>query len=180
MPVPDFSVGEVFTASAADSIGMWKITEVTASAQTAINVQSCFTNAYQNYRVIFRLTGSATTFASFQFFTGTNTPVTADYYRRGYSAAGTLTLSTAGPATDLYLGDVSTTATSLTFGTIDILGPNNASRPTVIMTSYDHFTPVALSWAGSVVNNTAKTGFRIITSSGNTLTGTVRVYGYRD
>jgi hypothetical protein len=51
MPVPDFSPGEVLTAAAMDSIGLWKIAEVNLTG-TTVNIVGCFSSSFDAYRIV--------------------------------------------------------------------------------------------------------------------------------
>jgi hypothetical protein len=52
MPVPDFSPGEVLTAAAMDSIGLWLVKTVTiGSAVTSVPVADAFSSTYDNYLI---------------------------------------------------------------------------------------------------------------------------------
>jgi hypothetical protein len=52
MPVPDFSPGEVLTAAAMDSIGLWKVASASATTGTQLYFSNCFSANYDSYRVI--------------------------------------------------------------------------------------------------------------------------------
>ncbi len=70
MPVPDFSPGEILTASAMDSIGLWRVTTCTVSSaggtaatasngvitigtgNTSVTVNNAFSADYDNYKII--------------------------------------------------------------------------------------------------------------------------------
>jgi hypothetical protein len=53
MPVPDFSPGEVLTAAAMDSIGLWLVkTQTVGAGVSAVTVTGAFNNDYQNYKII--------------------------------------------------------------------------------------------------------------------------------
>jgi len=177
---PVFSAGAVLTAAQMNAVGLWLIDDITATAASEISVPGVFTSDFENYRIITRLYGSANTYTAFQFYTGTTTALTTTYWRRGYSAGATLALETQSSTSDWYMGDIYNTSTVVNFTVMDVLGPNKAARPSCLLWHYNHVTPNTLNYGGGNENTTAKTGFRIITSGGNTMTGRVRVYGYRD
>jgi len=52
MPVPDFSPGEVLTAAAMDSIGLWKTASGSATSGTVLSIQNCFSADYEAYKVV--------------------------------------------------------------------------------------------------------------------------------
>jgi len=54
MPVPDFSPGEILTAGAMDSIGMWLVKTVTVgSGVTSIPVTDAFSASYDHYKIVY-------------------------------------------------------------------------------------------------------------------------------
>jgi hypothetical protein len=54
MPVPDFSPGEVLTAAAMDSIGLWLVkTQTVGTAVSSVTVTGAFSAAYDNYRILY-------------------------------------------------------------------------------------------------------------------------------
>ena len=79
MPVPDFSPGEVLTAAAMDSIGLWKVASGTLSG-TATNFVGCFTSDYTNYRIVVDgITFNTTGDVYIQFLNNTTPNATANY-----------------------------------------------------------------------------------------------------
>jgi hypothetical protein len=52
MPVPDFSPGEVLTAAAMDSIGLWLVkTQTVGTGASSIVVTNAFSSTYENYLI---------------------------------------------------------------------------------------------------------------------------------
>ena len=184
MPVPNFSPGEILTASAMDSIGLWEIATVTFSASSSVVVDNVFSADWNDYRVIVNATGSATGFSGFQFRNGSGN-ITGLFYRgqgvRGYGssvdAISDYNLSTY-PAFMLTYG----TGTNRTITTSDICTPFSASTATVA--TYQNFcdnAPAAVSYTSNggflYAQNAQATGFRLVPSAG-TITGSLSVYGY--
>lgn len=59
MSFPSFATGEVLTATDMNAVGLWRITTATVSG-TTFSVNNCFSNDYENYRVVLQgLTGAA-------------------------------------------------------------------------------------------------------------------------
>lgn len=181
MPVPDFSPGEVLTASAMDSIGLWKIAETTFSATTTPFINGCFTSTYDNYRIVIQCHGSAATNFNIRLRSGTSTPETgAVYDRYGFGYLTGLTNFEAANQTTMNLGNVSSTSASRLVLSADLFNPNVANIHTVL---------VPYVFAGNnqqvilapvrIETNTQYTGIEIYGDTG-TLTGTMRVYGYRN
>jgi hypothetical protein len=185
MPVPDFSPGEVLTAAAMDSIGLWKVTSGTLSS-TATNFAGCFSSDYRNYRIIIdQIAFSAAGDLYWQPLNGT-TPDTGNHRWAllGFNNAGTTQNSNQ---------SASTTAayTGITMGggldgqmmstlTMDIMGPFIASRTLAHTSSIANNGGNGFKY-GLSMNNAATSydGIRFLTQSATTVTGNVTIYGYR-
>jgi hypothetical protein len=90
MPVPDFSPGEVLTAAAMDSIGLWKVASANASSGSVLNISNCFTSDYTNYRITISARTSSATGLRMQLRAAGSNLGTSGYYsvRIGYPYAG--------------------------------------------------------------------------------------------
>ena len=178
MPVPDFSVGEVFTASAADQIGLWLVkTETIGTAVPTVTVSDCFSSAYDNYRIVWNMnSASATANVQFQF----NNATTNDYYTNAIYMGWTATTMTGyGPAATNHIVIGFSANANVAAGSLDVFRPNAAVRTALVSQSSsnaNYFT------GGGLHGTTAQhTGFNITLSASATMTGgTVRVYGYRN
>jgi hypothetical protein len=181
MPVPDFSPGEVLTAAAMDSIGLWLVTSTTASSGTTIDVNSCFSSTYDNYRIVISgLKYSTAAGVDVQLRT-VSTLTNTGYYSSGFYAIYGNAPSlvgfgrTNGSAwVTAIVGDPNKPGA----GVIDIFGPNLAEETTYIHQGTDPRTNGGGgSYTGLQDSNTQFTGFRL---SGGTYTAcTVSVYGFR-
>ena len=180
MPVPDFSPGEVLTASAMDSIGLWLVASGSNSNTTSLVIDNCFSANYAHYRIVFTATGGAagTTDAFVQFRVGTTPTATNYFYNTIFSS------NTAGPSR-AYLG-------AQVSGQIGNFG---LERSTIVCDVYNpqvaastNYVSLWQGW-GSTANfvgtsqgyqtsSNQHTGFQITCSSA--FTGTARVYGYRN
>ena len=178
MPVPDFSPGEIWTAGAADSIGLWLVKTVTVgNGVTSVPVTGAFNSNFHNYRVeignidasgagsfIYITFGSQVNsqFGSISFdnFNGISSGVTRQ------NNTGLIEIGVSGSNND-------------TSSCFDIQSPNLASA-TNLSGTYN-----GGGWSGyfgGLVNtSTQYTAFTISVQSPSTLTGgTIRVYGYRN
>jgi hypothetical protein len=184
MPVPDFSPGEVLTAAAMDSIGLWKIAETSFTTAANPFINGCFSSDYQNYVVKIFAQASANQFLSFRLRSGTSTPETGAVYDRfgfEFTGAGSISSLIAANQSAGFLADIANVGNNQSACTIDLFGPNN-TIPTIINT---HSTGLSsgqvLLPSYRVETNTAYTGIELVASGvGTTLTGTMRVYGYRN
>jgi hypothetical protein len=184
MPVPDFSPGEVLTASAMDSVAMWRVGSGTLSG-TATNIVGCFSSDFTNYRIVIdSIVFSTAADLYWQLLDGT-TPNTGQY-RWGYlgiNAFGTTGNSNSNGSNQAYTGvtvsagEDGTLRSSLT---MDIFGPNLAQRTFANNHAFAYIAANALRIGISMHNvQTAYDGIRFLTASGATVTGNVTIYGYR-
>jgi hypothetical protein len=180
MPVPDFSPGEVLTAAAMDSIGLWKITTVTFAA-SSVAIDNCFTTNYANYVIIANVTTGAGGAAQVQMSmrAGGVTNSTTNYYSfyNGIQWGGTV--NNAGNVAGTNWFALRTNGDNAGFsGVVEMQNPNLASRTRF----QSHGADQAQRWyAGGLHDSTTQfDGFVLANSGGNSMTGTVRVYGYRD
>ena len=164
-----------------DSIqpGMVLIASQSFSAASSVSVNNCFSSTYDNYRII--LTGNASADVSMymRFRSAGSDNSTLNYawqYIAATSTSVSAASSTGGSASSItafYTSDGNSAS-------IDVMNPNLA-KPTGINTSVV-YTYGTLQWRGYAALFTATTqfdGFTIYPSSGN-MTGTLRVYGYRN
>lgn len=181
MPVPDFSPGEVLTASAMDSIGLWLVkTQTIANGATTVTVSDAFSSNYDNYLI--KVSGGGTS-------AGSNVSLrlgasTTSYYLGGYVGNYSSALLTA-------LNDNNTSAWSRAgVGlpaalSVDIRLDNPfLSRVTLIKSDYVGADPTSAAGINSGLHNvaTSYTAFTLFPSgAGVSFTGgTIRVYGFRN
>jgi hypothetical protein len=183
MPVPDFSPGEVLTAAAMDSIGMWRVGGGALSG-TATDFVGCFTSTYTNYRIVvdsISLSGGADLLC--RFLVG-STPETSSAYR--YASVGLKSNGTNYPISNdnatfmypgLYIAGVTDPIGSMT---LDVLGPQLAQR-SLVQSSIIGFESNIYTRTGmnSFGGGTQFNGIRFYTGSAVTMGGTVSIYGYR-
>jgi hypothetical protein len=185
MPVPDFSPGEVLTAAAMDSIGLWKIASGALSG-TATNFVDCFPTDYTNFRIVIDqiVFDASPAELYYQFLNGT-TAVNSNYR---WAFVG-LTANNLGKnanestvQTQCFTGVSITSFANLVLSTLtmDVIAPNVAAR-TFAHTSAIGFESTNMFRYGVTMNNatTAFDGIRFLTNSAAQFTGKVTVYGYR-
>jgi hypothetical protein len=180
MPVPDFSPGEVLTAAAMDSIGLWLVkTQTVGTAVSTQNVTSCFSADYNMYLItIDDMTTSASGGALyFKLLNGT-TPITSGIY------GTTIFFTTAGTSPN-YAG-----VTNGAFGecgSIDASSKNsiffNVEQPFLANYTRTAFNSIDDNYwrQGAYIHlaNTSYNGIQFLPSGGTMTGGTIRVYGYR-
>jgi len=179
MPVPDFSPGEVLTAAAMDSIGLWKIASGTLSLSTTpTNVTGVFSSAYKNYRVLLNITArSASNRFDWKYLVGT-TPNSASYFASGigaqYATDATLYFQRSNNDPVFYF-DTNVARTSYI---LDIFLPN-ANSVTYHTGQTQNNSAFAFHIGGGHYQVLQNTGFQLIASTG-TITMEYQVFGYRD
>jgi hypothetical protein len=180
MPVPDFSPGEVLTAAAMDSIGLWLVKTVTVgSGVSSVPVTSCFSADYDNYRIV--ISGIDCSINSNGYYLTLSGSAGATYafavkwvdYGTGV-IAGT---QNAGSVQGFFVS--LTGALDSTNASIDMYNPFKTVRTNYVSTaSTDLFQTYA---GGQDLNAASSTGCTLLAPVGQTFTGgTIRVYGYRN
>jgi hypothetical protein len=187
MTVKTWTTGEVVTAAGANEFltngGLVYINEVTYTASTAASVTAqilgCFTSTYQNYQIVITHTGSASTTFSFRMISGTNTVDSGtNYFGYGLSFSGSATDQGAASATSQKCGGHSSDSNIPNETVINLSNPNIAKRTQAAIQAFDASGPNVLLLGTQVATTTVYTGIQLIPASGS-ITGTMRVYGYR-
>jgi hypothetical protein len=183
-----FTSGQVLTAAQQTTlqtnIGLTWIatTTYTASTSAAVTAQvlGCFTSSFQNYRIVITHTGSASTTFSFQMISATSTVDNgANYF--GYGFAYSSSISDAGNSgtTSQRCGGHSSDGNIPNETVIDMANPNIAKRTQSLIKAFDPSGPSMFNSTAQVATTTQYTGIQLIPASGS-ITGTIRVYGYRN
>jgi hypothetical protein len=182
MPVPDFSPGEVLTAAAMDSIGLWKVAEFSATSGTQLVCNNAFNNDFLNYRVLINLrTSGAAGNVTFQLGSSNS------LYRYGV-----LEIRTVGSGTNQYGSGITSTSSAIigprfdagnqSSASMDIFAPNIAQQTTWSLNSMttigDNATGPFVG-GGWHVSSVAYPNITFFLSAGAIVQMNVRVYGYR-
>lgn len=182
MPVPVFTAGETLDASEMNAVGLWLVKSSNFTTASTCPMESVFSSNYLNYLVKITMTGSANSNSSLVFYTGTNTEYTAaNYFRYGaYYGSGAWTNFQAASLTSLFVNNHSSTAANISSSDLSIFAPNNSSfRTNLRNDSWESSSGLVIRTENVIDTTTAFTGFVLKPTSG-TLTGRIRVYGYRD
>jgi hypothetical protein len=181
MPVPDFSPGEVLTAAAMDSIGLWLVkSEPIVGTPSTVTVTGAFSADFDNYKII--LAGA--TCSGVANISGILGSTTAGYYSNRIKNSpnnGTVNGNGQDNTGDWgYFGQGGTGFVNLN---VDLLSPNLAKRTTYhgsYLIEIGSSSELGTT-SGFLANNTQYTAFTLTVGGGNTLSGgTIRVYGYRN
>lgn len=159
---------------------------VTFTAVSSVSLNSVFSSAYRNYRMVLDVptsTGGVNTVMGLRYRTGTTDNSSNLYFQ--YQAInrlnGALNTNSGGPNTFYSLGTISTQTNSFTSWSGDILMPfistgqtsaNGLGMGSDATNSFQVISSVLFNAA------TSFDGITILTNSGTTLTGTVKIYGY--
>jgi hypothetical protein len=177
MPVPDFSPGEVLTAAAMDSIGLWLVkTQTVGSGVASVTVTGAFSADYDNYRITYT-GGTASASANLQVTLGGST--TAYYNTLVYGTFATslvnANVNDNNAAQWSFVGSGTTDFARLA---MELQNPFLTTRTFMSSTYSDAGNSGAVN--GYLGNNTSHTAFTITPASGTLTGGTIRVYGYRN
>jgi hypothetical protein len=176
MPVPNFSPGEILTAGAMDSIGLWLVKSVTiGTGVSSVAVTGAFSDDYDNYRILVSGgAGSANAYLAFTLTGGSNVYDSNLLYST-YGGGGAAAAGTSNGASWPFSGSVQ--ASDGINMVLEIQQPFLA-KYTMFSAPIDNFE-LAGHAAGRHKSSTSFTGFTITPASGTLTGGTVSVYGYR-
>jgi hypothetical protein len=154
--------------------------KVTFTTATQINVNGCFTSAYDYFRVVMNVTTAVTGgLFNFQMRVGGVTAAGATDYAfsllQSASAGAWLNLNFNAGTNIISLGYAGAGSTSSS--SIEFIGPSLAQKTSITVNG--NYNGVPYTGGGQHALSTAYDGFVITPSAGN-ITGTLMIYGYRD
>ena len=191
MAIKTFTTGEVLTASDTNTYlansGLVYITSTTFTGASSVSVNNCFTSTFDQYRIIFNLTGTnAASFVAMRLrASGSDSGVNYSYVGVTYYLSGGSGYSTIRAGQNISYWTIGYANASGAVGgiTVDLMNPKQSMSTTGNWTGQinDTNTGVEPLTAGGIhLTNYAADGFTILgVSAGITYTGTVTVYGYR-
>lgn len=176
---PYSTTAQMNTAIAA-SAGLTLVNTTAVSATATVNIDNCFSSAYDNYRIVFSGNGSSHNEISARYRTSGSTNSTSNYNwqytARESTGAGT---NSASNTDRIFLGLTGATKGSIT---IDVLEPFATTYTTCnSINSYMSVgTNNGLFISGTQFNATTSfDGISFYMSTG-TITGTIKIYGYKN
>jgi hypothetical protein len=179
MPVPDFTPGEVLTAAAMDSIGLWLVkTQTVGTAVPNVVVTGAFSADFDNYRITYTggTTSATTNIVMVMGATTTGYYAQTIYQQYASALAPLANVPDNNGAAWNYIGGGG--AATFARVALDLYNPFLATR-TVVSSQYATQT-VAGATNGFLNNTTSYTGFTFGCGAGTLTGGTIRVYGYRN
>ena len=158
--------------------GMTLITATTFTAQSTINVNSCFSATYENYRIVFSFSNLNSSTNTIRLRTGTTDNTASTYGYRHWLVADAAQAATVGNNTQSWLG-----VSANTYGgfTLDVNSPQKSQRTThsIFGTAMASSASGTLNIGAGIFNdNTVFDGFSLLGTAN--MTGTLRVYGLKN
>ena len=151
----------------------------TFSSAAVAAIDNVFTSQYDNYKIVFDLTGSGSSELRLRFRVG-GVATTSSSYENGLlivgSADSQVFVSTDSLAASYFAAGGTNTAANLVAGEMTVYSPNLVKRTRVT----GHTTGSVLQIGGfELTVTTAFDGMQLALASG-TLSGTIRIYGLRN
>jgi hypothetical protein len=186
MPVPDFSPGEVLTAAAMDSIGLWLVYSSSFSGVTSFSLpDGTFTSNYRNYRITYNITVSADSDLTVRLRKN-GTDNTASGYNttlNGVLSSGGASDSIVNSGSSWAFGEQDSSL-DLYATTFDLYQPQLNTRTVatgnIICVNKAASASIGRSGGWYSITQDQYDSISMISSASNSMTGVVRVYGYRD
>jgi hypothetical protein len=172
----------LFSITSGKNVGLVHINTTSFSAQSTVSLNNVFTTAFDNYRIIFEASGSTTSQNVGARLRVAGADNTASTYNQqigefsGSSAAGFRENNA-----NIWTRISTVNSTSPVLATMDIASPALSRFTTQTGTrQVEPTTSTQIQLVGSAfANTTVFDGISFIVGTG-TMTGTVRVYGYRN
>jgi len=184
------SNGQVLTANSAQATGLEWVTPEAAgltliaaesfTAVASVNIDSLFSSTYDNYRILISSSRSTNGNLRIRLRSGGSTDTATNYGDQFVGGAGT-SVSAARSSSVSSWSVGYAFSTSRGTSSVELFGPNLNAATQFFSTSQTGSGGNAenVTYSGNNTTTTQYTGLNFFTDSGN-LTGTIRVYGYRN
>jgi hypothetical protein len=161
--------------------GLKLITAQTFSAVASVAVNNCFSSTYANYRVLLEYVPSGTFDANIRMRVGGVDSSASTYARTEVGAYTSGTGITLGNSGQTSWNILQGTTAIYSVASFDFHNPFVVTRTNVIFGCYLSNSTAQYAVSGAGIHDTSLSydGFSVIASSG-TISGTIRVYGYRN
>jgi hypothetical protein len=191
-----FSVANTYTQSQVDGlldsyVGLRLITPtsvtggtigstgaVTFTTASSVALNGVFSSAYDNYRIVISGNMAGTALIQFRFRTGTTDDTGSNYSYAEFVSDGSASYPATATAQNIgrFAGFVAVRSAA----TVDVFSPFETKTTGLITVGVRSFTnPNQYNFYSGVNTTTSYDGINLIAQSG-TMTGTVRVYGYKN
>jgi len=186
MPVPDFSPGEVLTAAAMDSIGLWLVYSSSFTGVTSNSLPNgTFTSSFRNYRIVYNITVNVDSAFTLRLRKNGTDNMNSSYNTtmNGVLSIGGGSDNTLNSQTSWGFGEQDTSI-GIYAVSFDLYQPllNTQTAATGNIICVNTPATATIGRAGGWWHGTADTydSVSFISNQANSMTGVVRVYGYRD
>lgn len=172
------ATGIKWATPAAATSGLTLITTSSPSATATVNINNCFSSTYQNYLIVFNLTGTAGTDVRIRL-RASGTDATTGYTYQALQANGASVSATRDNSSQVWVAGATRTSGN-TFSNVNISNPFVAAESSYFANTQD---PVSNAFvdirSGNNTNATSYDGISIYVGSG-VMTGSIRVYGVQN
>ena len=176
---PVFSAGAVLTAGQMNKVGLWLVSEKSFSATATWACQSVFTSDFDSYRLVASCTTGAGGAAQIQVQMMVGATPTAgagyNYYFRGITWAGANDNTAGSAGGNWFIARTNGGEWSMV---MDLINPNLAKNTFVTTQGTD--TSLQYQCGGYHNSTTQFDGIQFYNSGAANMTGTVKIYGYRE
>jgi hypothetical protein len=177
MPVPDFSPGEVLTAAAMDSIGLWLVkSQAVGTGVTSVTVTGAFSADYDNYKILYS-GGTLSVDTDIYLTIGGSSTGYYGFMTYGLVGGGILGASKNNAASCSWVGGGAAGEASQT--NVEVMNPFKSLYTKIRNGNYQNGSNYGTMQAEHRVA-TSYTSFALGVDSGTMTGGTIRVYGYRN
>jgi hypothetical protein len=161
--------------------GLVKITDSTFSAQSTVSINNCFTSTYLNYRIVVEtVLASGSQNIRFRMRVSGSDNSTANAYASQRLTADGFNNVSSERFVDSYGVLSATTTTATHLAVVDFTRPATANATGFVSLGNDPQTGGRVSiYAGTHNQTVAYDGITIYPAS-STITGSIKIYGYRD
>lgn len=178
----------VMTVDADSPPGIQFITQTAFTTQSSVNVDSCFTSDFANYLMTINIESvSGATGIFLRMRANGSTNANSNYGWAGsqsYMGSTILAgINSGGLTTDWKLADQDTGSYANMPISVQIMSPQRSYRTAIFSHGFTPVDPMPYyrTLGGIMSVTTAYDGFTLLTNSGSfTMSGTARVYGYRN
>jgi hypothetical protein len=167
--------------SASQPNGLWKVAESTFVNAANPFINGCLSDDYDNYRIVMNLFTSAATTVRWRVRSGVSTVETGAVYDRfGFSVlAGVVSNDSFNDGNSSSLVGTALGSSELTPVVMDLMSPFKAVQTVAMPRSWNTNTGGQQFNNVRIQSTTQYTGIEIFLDSG-TVSGSIRVYGYKD
>ena len=183
---PDFTTGQVLTAAQMDAVGLWLVYSGTFTSATSFSLPNdTFTSDFRNYRITYNVTVSSDSDFTLRLRkNGTdNNNLNYNTTLSGVLSTGGTSDSTGNSQSSWFFGEQDS-GVDLYAVTFDLYQPklNTRTSATGNIICVNKAATATIGRAGGWWHGTADTfdSLTFISNVASSMTGIVRVYGYRD